>query len=172
MSFLSRIFGERRQRGRLQPLYSAIVSEARQPDWYRAGQVPDTIDGRFDMISAILSLILLRLEREGKGTRDDSVVLTEIFISDMDGSLRQMGIGDLIVGKHVGRMMSALGGRLAAFREAGTGALDEPVIRNIFHETPPSSEAVSFVAGRLGALRDALAGTPSDRILAGDVPSP
>jgi cytochrome b pre-mRNA-processing protein 3 len=172
VSFLSRIFGEKRDRERLSALYGAIVVQARDPVWYREGQVPDTVDGRFDMIAALLSLVLLRLEREGKETRDNSVLLTELFIADMDGSVRQMGIGDLMVGKHVGRMMSALGGRLTAFRDAGDGPLDGPVARNVFRESPPSEEAVQFVSARMERIRDALAATPIEHILAGKLPRP
>ncbi|HEY9554416.1 ubiquinol-cytochrome C chaperone family protein [Allosphingosinicella sp.] len=172
MSFLSRIFGEKRNRDRLRPLYASLVAEARHPAWYREGQVPDTLDGRFDMVAAILALILLRLEHDGDEARDDSVLLTELFVDDMDGSVRQMGIGDLMVGKHVGRMVSALGGRLAAFRDAGGGAFDEPVVRNIFHESPPSDEAVRFVSARLGDFRDGLAAMPADRLLAGELRVP
>src|SRR6185295_16287598 len=72
LSFISRIFGDRRQRARLSPLYAAIVAAGRDPAWYREGQVPDTIDGRFDMVAAILALVLLRLEREGDRNRKDS----------------------------------------------------------------------------------------------------
>ena len=64
------------------PLYSAIVVEARRPDWYRAG-VPDTIDGRFDMVASVLSLVLLRLEREGPEPRSSQTLLTETFVDDM-----------------------------------------------------------------------------------------
>ena len=170
MSFLSRIFGEKRDRERLRPLYDAIVAEARDPAWYREGRVPDTLDGRFDMVAAVLALVLLRLEREGDAAKDDSVRLTETFIADMDGSVRQLGIGDLMVGKHVGRMVSALGGRLAAFREAAHGSLEAPVTRNIFHESPPSEAAVRFVSARLADLRDRLAAFPADRLMAGEVP--
>ena len=56
-----------------------------------------------------------------------SVLLTEIFIDDMDGTLRQIGIGDYVVGKHVGRMMGALGGRLTAFARRAGGGLDDAV---------------------------------------------
>src|ERR1700754_4284962 len=144
MSLFQRIFGEKRQRAPLRPLYDAIVAKGREPAWYRDGQVPDTLDGRFDMIAAILSLVLLRLEKEGEAARDQSVLLTEIFIGDMDGTPRQLGIGDYVVGKHVGRMMSALGGRIAAFRAGReAGSLTEAVTRNIFHEAPPSDEAVA-----------------------------
>ena len=66
------------------PLYAAIIAETRRPDWYREAGVPDTLDGRFDMIAAVLTLVLLRLEQENERTRDDSVALTETFIGDMD----------------------------------------------------------------------------------------
>ena len=171
MSFFQRIFGEARQRAPLQPLYRAIVARGREPAWYRDGQVPDTLDGRFDMIAAVLSLVLLRLEKEGEATRDQSVLLTEIFIADMDSELRQLGVGDFVVGKHVGRMMGALGGRLTALRAArAKGALDAAVARNIFHDEPPSDPAVAFVAGGLERFAAALDGMPVVEVLAGRLP--
>jgi cytochrome b pre-mRNA-processing protein 3 len=168
LSLLRSIFGEAKQRAPLEPLYRAIVARGRDPAWYREGQVPDTIDGRFDMIAAILALVLLRLEAEGEAGRDPSVLLTELFIDDMDGTLRQIGIGDYVVGKHVGRMMSALGGRLAAFRAGREqGAFGDAVERNIFHEAPPSAEALAMVAGRLERFAAGLDGTGLDDLLAG-----
>lgn len=156
------------------PLYGALVALGRDPDWYRAGQVPDTIEGRFDMVAAVLALVLLRLEREGEAARLESVLLTELFVDDMEATLRQIGIGDYVVGKHVGRMMSALGGRLAALRAAreGAGTLEEAVQRNVFHEAPPSAEALGFVAARLERLSDALDAAALDDLLAGRMPSP
>ena len=171
MSIIQRIFGETKQRAPLQPLYRAIVARGREPAWYRAGQVPDTLDGRFDMIAAILSLVLLRLETEGESGKGPSVLLTEIFIDDMDGTLRQLGVGDYVVGKHVGRMMSALGGRLAAFRAGReVGSLAEAVSRNIFHEAPPSDAALAFVAGGLEHFAAGLDGAPAASVLAGALP--
>ena len=171
MSFFRRIFGEAKQREPLQPLYAAIVAKGREPAWYRDGQVPDTLDGRFDMIAAILSLVLLRLEREGEAKRGQTVLLTEIFIKDMDAELRQLGVGDYVVGKHVGRMMGALGGRLTALRAArADGSLDEAVARNIFHETPPSDAAVTFVADGLERFAAALDAMPAEEVLAGRLP--
>lgn len=116
-SFLQRLLGRDDPKAGLMPLYHAVVAEGRQPHWYLQGGVPDTLDGRFDMIVAILAQVLIRLE--ALGAKQDSVWLTELFVDDMDGQLRQIGVGDMIVGKHVGRMMSALGGRLQALRDAG-----------------------------------------------------
>lgn len=147
MSFLQRIFGKDR-RSRLGPLYLAVVARGRDPAWYREGGVPDTLDGRFDMMAAIMAIVLLRLEREGEAGREPSVLLTEIFIDDMDSSLRQIGIGEYVVGKHVGRLMGALGGRLGSLREvlAKGEPFDAFVHRNIFHENPVEPEALQFVA--------------------------
>lgn len=171
MSFFQRIFGETRQREPLQPLYRAIVAKGREPGWYRDGEVPDTLDGRFDMIAAIMSLVLLRLEAEGDAARDPSVLLTEIFIKDMDAELRQLGVGDYVVGKHIGRMMGALGGRLTALRTArAEGSFDQAVARNIFHEAPPSGAALAFVAGGLATFAAALDKAPAADVLAGHLP--
>jgi len=121
----------------------------------------------------VVALALLRLEAEGEAGKGPSVLLTEIFIEDMDGTLRQIGIGDYVVGKHIGRMMSALGGRLGAFRDAGEdGPLAEAVRRNVFHDSPPADAALDFVARRLETFRRALAETPLSSLYDGKVPRP
>ena len=173
MSFLQRLFGETKQRAALMPFYQALVEIGRDPDWYRDGEVPDTLDGRFDMVAAVTALALLRLESEGETGKLPSVLLTEIFIDDMDGTLRQIGIGDYVVGKHVGRMVGALGGRLGAIRDgAEDGSLADAVRRNVFHDSPPSEEKVDFVTRRLERLRQALAETELASLYEGKVPRP
>ena len=173
MSFLSRIFGGRADRRGLQPLYDAAVAVARDKSWFSDGGVPDTIDGRFDMLAAIIALILIRLEREGESGRAPSVKLTELFIDDMDSTLRQIGIGDFVVGKHVGRMMSALGGRLQSFREAVAGGDWEAAVRrNLFRESPSDEAAPRRVATRLAAFKAALDETDAPALLAGELPRP
>ena len=113
-------------------LWHAIVTEARDKRWYRDFGVADTVEGRFDIITLVLAVVLLRIEREGDGA--SSVALTELFIEDMDSQLRQSGVGDLMVGKHVGKLMATLGGRIGALREAlpvGGAPLAEAVGRNV-----------------------------------------
>lgn len=153
------------------PLYAAIVAQARVPDWYREGGVPDTTDGRFDMVASVLALVLLRLEREGDATKQAQVLLAETFVDDMDGALRQMGIGDLMVGKHVGRMMGALGGRLTAYREAlgGDGDLHLVVRRNIFRDEAADASHVAHVEHALCALAARIDATPPEQLLAGRI---
>jgi len=152
------------------PLYAAIVGEARVPEWYRSG-VPDTTDGRFDMVASVLSLVLLRLERERAGTRAAQALLAETFIADMDGELRQMGVGDLMVGKHVGNMMGALGGRVGAYKEALTGRSDlgAAVARNIFRDEAADPAQVAAVEARMRALAARIDAVLLDALLAGNI---
>lgn len=172
LALLSRLFGERRERAALRPLYDALVAAAREPAWYREGGVPDTLEGRFDMLATLLALVLIRLEAEGEGARAESVALTEIFIDDMDGTLRQIGIGDFVVGKHVGKLIGLLGGRLGALREAmsGEAALEPVVRRNVFRDGPASDSQVAWVESRLRRLHEWLAGTAMEPLLAGTLP--
>ncbi len=126
------------------------------------------------MVATMLALVLLRLEAEGEGGRAESVSLTEIFIDDMDGTLRQIGIGDFVVGKHVGKLLGALGGRLGALREAlaGTAPLEPAIRRNIWRDEPADEARVGFVAARLRRLHERLAATAMEPLLAGRLPAP
>jgi len=172
MSFFSKIFSRDNPNAKMQPLYNAIVSEGRQLAWYEEAQVPDSLDGRFDMIAAIFSLVLIRLEKDDERGQE-LAWLTEVFIKDMDGQLRQIGIGDMIVGKHVGRMMGALGGRVGAYREAlENGAdLQDAILRNIFRGEKPDDAALGILASRLTTYHAALQECDADAIIAGELPA-
>ncbi len=169
VTLLKRFLGTRADVGALNPLYDAIVAQARRPHWYLDGAVPDTLDGRFDMVSSVLSLVLLRLE--ALDAREETALLTERFVTDMDGQLRQRGIGDLVVGKHVGRMMSQLGGRLTAYREgfAAGGVLAGAIDRNIYRGAAAPDAARAHVEQELRALGNGLAGRDLTTLLAGDI---
>jgi cytochrome b pre-mRNA-processing protein 3 len=112
-------------------LYDEIVAVARRPDWYVSGGVPDTVDGRFDMVVLALSLLLVRLERDADDARARALssLLIERFVADMDGSFREIGIGDMVIGKHMGRAMQALGGRLGSYRDALAADADSALLR-------------------------------------------
>ena len=168
-SLFQRFFSRHDPKEAMQPLYNAIVAEGRQPHWYLEGQVPDMIDGRFDMIVAILAQVLMRLE--ALGAAQESVWLTELFVDDMDGQLRQEGIGDVVVGKHIGRMVSALGGRLAAYRPALSGEDDlaDALRRNLYRGEAPSAEALAHVESALRARWVRLGCLSRDALIAGDL---
>lgn len=170
MTLLHRLFGKADDpRATYRPLYDAIVARGRLPAWYLDG-APDTVDGRFDVITAILAHVLIRLEGD-PAAKQPSVYLAELFVDDMDGQLRQFGIGDIVVGKHVGRMMAALGGRLTAYRDAGgePTALRDALVRNLWRGEDPGVGA-DAVAARLAQFAGALDQTSVAELLAGQVP--
>jgi cytochrome b pre-mRNA-processing protein 3 len=158
--FLKRLFA--RDDAGMAATYAAVVTEARRPEWYARYGVPDTIDGRFDMIALVLSLVLLRLEREGRDP--DSVQLTERFIDDMDGQVREIGFGDLGVGKQVGKTVSLLGGRLGAYRAGIDAATLE---RTLWRGTPPAYHIADAALAEVLVLRDRIDALSLDDIVAG-----
>jgi cytochrome b pre-mRNA-processing protein 3 len=169
LAALKRIFSRTSGRAELVPLYRAIVAEARTPIWYLDGKVPDTIDGRFDMVGMMMAVVLLRLEQIGDAGKHPSVMLTELFVDDMDGQLREEGMGDVVVGKHIGRMVSALGGRTGAYRDglAPGGDLDGALIRNVYRGEAPDAAALGYLANRLRWIDHGLAARSLEALLQG-----
>ena len=155
-------------------LWQAIVGEARDARWYRNFGVADSVEGRFDMITLVLAVVLLRIEREGDGA--SSVALTELFIEDMDSQLRESGVGDLMVGKRMGQLMATLGGRIGALREAlascgaalpgGGAALAEAVGRNA---TLVEGADAAPLAEELVRLAAQIETVPFERLLEGSL---
>lgn len=155
-------------------LYQAVVARGREPHWYEAGGVPDTVNGRFDMIASVLAVVLLRMEG-GPEVAAASAQLTECFIDDMDSQLRQIGIGDVVVGKRMGKMMGMVGGRLGAYREglageAGEAGFEDALLRNLYRGEHPGEAALAHSAGRLRSLHAALPIVSLDDLLAGRLP--
>jgi len=170
MSYFQRLFARKSDpREAYRPAYDAIVVAGRARAWYLDG-VPDTLDGRFEMIAAILAHVLLRVEGEPE-TAQPSVHLTELFVDDMDSQLRLIGIGDLVVGKQIGKMMSALGGRLTAYRDAAGDAvvIRTVLIRNLWAGEDPG-DAADKAAARLSAFAAALKPLSAEAILSGALP--
>ncbi len=171
MSFLDKILNRDNPNEVMQPLLDAIVAEGRQPHWYLDGAVPDTIDGRFDMIAAIFSMVTIRLEKE-EALKQEIAWLTELFIRDMDGQMRQIGIGDMVVGKHVGKIFGALGGRIGAYRDAleGGADLEEALLRNVYRGEAPEAEALAHVTAHVRQFHHALVNSAASDIATGKLP--
>ena len=150
------------------PLWNAVVETARAPHWYQAGGVPDTLDGRFDMVSLVLALVLHRIDDDPAQTLA-GVELTELFVTDMDGQMRQIGFGDMVVGKQIGRMVGALGGRLGAYRAAdGSDELRAALVRNLWRGNPPAEAELAHVMAGAAALRGALGAIPVAELIVAD----
>ncbi|MGY6550332.1 MAG: ubiquinol-cytochrome C chaperone family protein [Erythrobacter sp.] len=160
MSFLSRLLGTAPDpRERVRPLWHRVVELARDPAYYSDCAVADSVGGRFDLITAMVSVMMVRLE--ASELRAESAFLAELFVEDMEGQLREFGVNDVVVGKRVGKLMSVLGGRLGAYRGALNARdhekLAAAVQRNVtFAEGTDEAEAAAKVAARLIALSERL----------------
>lgn len=167
MSLFSRILGKREDdRAQVRSLWHRVVEIAREKQWYAQCGIADTVPGRFDAITLVLALVMLRMERSASLIAP-SAKLTELFVADMDGQLRQSGVGDLVVGKRMGKLMGALGGRLEVLRGAlpqGAEALEPVVKRNL---TLIEGADVAALAVRVTALADQLDAVSDEDLLAG-----
>ncbi|PEQ11420.1 hypothetical protein B2G71_17355 [Novosphingobium sp. PC22D] len=169
MSMLSRLLRKGPDKKEsLRPLWHRVVEIAREKRWYAQCGVADTVPGRFDAVTMVLALVMLRMERE-EALITPSVFLTELFVDDMDGQLRQSGVGDLVVGKRMGKLMSVLGGRIAALREGLSDegpslaqALERNVTLNEGADTALLAREVRKLAAEIGA-------TGADDLLAGQI---
>jgi len=172
MSLLQRLFGSNSAdpRERLRALYAAIIAKGRELHWYETGMVPDTLDGRFDMISSILAMALLRMENI-PGSGQDQAWLTEIFVDDMDAQMRETGLGDVVIAKDIGKVMSILGGRLGAFRGAfdDKAELNRSIERNIYEGETVDPAAQRHVAKQLAAFWQRLLACDADALIAGEI---
>jgi cytochrome b pre-mRNA-processing protein 3 len=158
------------------PLWHRTVELARDPRWYAAGEqgggIADSVAGRFDAITLVLCAVLLRMERD-PALVPPSVLLTELFVEDMDGQLRQSGVGDLVVGKHIGKLVSSLGGRLGALREALAQADDAALVAAVERNVSlDNSGNPARIAALLRGFAGALAAVPADDLLAARIVLP
>lgn len=170
MSLLSRLLGKPDQdQEAIRPLWHRTVEIAREPGWYARGGVADTVPGRFDAITLVLALVMLRMDGHD-ALRAPSARLTELFVEDMDGQLRQSGVGDLVVGKRMGKLVGVLGGRIDALREALAQSDDAALIATIDRNVTMNDDADrAAIAAEMRVLAATLAATTDEDLLAGRI---
>jgi cytochrome b pre-mRNA-processing protein 3 len=170
-----KLFSRKRTDGTIESLYGAIVAQARQPAFYNSFGVPDTLDGRFDMLVLHVALFFRRTRREADAVRDLGQAVFDRFCSDMESSLREIGIGDTKVPKEMRRMGEAFYGRASAYEAALTqpddAALAAALARNILRETS-TSPAARRLAGYVRCAASALAEEDSRAFLNGAISFP
>lgn len=128
-------FQKRREiKAQAKSLYEAAVAQARQPVFYEDCEVPDSVDGRFEMIALHCFILMYRLQEAGAPKL--SQALFDVFFVRMDRSLREMGVGDLAVPKHMKRMMNGFNGRADNYASAllagDKSQLKEALVRNVY----------------------------------------
>jgi cytochrome b pre-mRNA-processing protein 3 len=131
---LSNLFWPSAEDTAARQLYRATVAQARQVKFYTDWRVPDSATGRFDLISLHAFLVLYRLKDDASSTSFQQNYAGALF-EDMDRNLREMGVGDLSVGKKIRRMAEGFFGRSAAYNKALSGEgepLGDVLKRNLY----------------------------------------
>jgi cytochrome b pre-mRNA-processing protein 3 len=151
-------------------LFDALTQEARRPDWYVDGAVPDTFDGRFAVLATATALALVRLERDGEAGNRASVALTERFVEVMESEHRQLGIGDPTLGRVVRKLVGMVARRTDLWRAALTsGAEWTAPTRESLYKSEVPDRALRHSAEALHALWQRLDGAPLDRLEQGEI---
>jgi len=170
-----RLFPKRRHHSNhAASVYAAVVKAARNPLFYARLGVPDTLDGRFEILSIVLHAVVRRLVHGEDPDTAFSRRITEHFVVDMDSNLREMGVGDVRVAKKMKTLYGAYGGRVAAYDIAlasGGDALEKAVARNVFPEGA-SEGAAAALAAYIRAANAMLEGISSADISLGQVAFP
>jgi cytochrome b pre-mRNA-processing protein 3 len=166
------LFSRRRRVATAAAVYAAIVAQSRRTEFYSDYGVPDTPDGRFDLIVLHQALLVRRLAGEAD-LRDLAQAVLDAFFRDMDGNLREMGVGDLAVPKKMLAFGEAFYGRLWAYDkalDAGDGiALAAALARNIYGETSAASTQVRRLAAYVVAAEAALSAAGTAALMSGTV---
>lgn len=157
-------------------LYTAAVGAARDPAFYAELGVPDTLDGRFDLVGVHVFLLIDRLQDAPAPGPELAQAVFDAMFSDMDFNLREMGVSDMRIGKRVKEMWEAFHGRARAYADAvasqdGT-ALPDALARNVWHGAMPPPGASDTLAALVRRDRAAFAVLPLEDFVAGTVRFP
>lgn len=165
-------FRSRPDRAAVAALYGAIVDQARKPGFFASRGVPDTLDGRFETLALHAFLVLKRLKSDRPATADFAQALFDAMFADLDRGLREMGAGDLGVGRRVKAMASGFLGRVQAYESGlagGEAALRGALRRNLYGTVEPREADLAGMADYLRRQSAALAAQPTEGLLAGRV---
>lgn len=152
--------------------YGAVVAQARRPEFFASCGVPDTLDGRFELICLHAFLYLHRLKHESAPAAELGQTFFDAMFADFDRSLREIGTGDLSVGREVKKMAQSFFGRIQAYEQGlqdGDTSLAAALSRNLFGTAAAPPGAVPAMAGYLREEAARLHGQSRDQLLAGRV---
>jgi cytochrome b pre-mRNA-processing protein 3 len=153
---LKTLANSRKRRQAAVRLASALVARARDPIFFTKFNVPDTIDGRFDLVALHAFLVLDRLEASGR--RDLSQAFTDAVFAGFDEGLRDLGAGDIGMGRRMKKIANAFYGRLNAYRSAtGEVALTAALLRNLYRGDAVNEASARELAKYAEGARTALA---------------
>jgi cytochrome b pre-mRNA-processing protein 3 len=155
-------------------LYAAAAAQARAPALYAVFGAPDTVEGRFEIYTLHVSMVLRRLKGQGAQAAETAQFLFDAYVEALDGALRELGVGDLSVGKKMRKLGEAFYGRVRNYDDAFTALPDRAPLEQIVGRTVLMGEGASaaalvdYAAGAMAALDD----QPLEALLRGEVQWP
>jgi len=133
---LRNLFRQRPDERQGDALYALAVEQARQPDFYTALGVADRIDARFELYTLHVLILFLRLKQDGERGEVAAQKLFDTYISSLDNTLRELGVGDVSVGKKMRKLGESLYGRMNAYegplRAEDESALAASLAKNVY----------------------------------------
>jgi cytochrome b pre-mRNA-processing protein 3 len=172
---LSRLFSPRPAVLAGRRLYASAAAQARTPGLYAALGAPDTVEGRFELYSLHVALLLRRLKGQGPQAAETAQGLFDAYVQALDDALREMGVGDLSVGKKMRRLGEAFYGRVRNYDEAFAALPDSGPLAAIIGRTALMGETgadAGPLTGYAAAAMARLEAEPLETLLRGDAPWP
>jgi cytochrome b pre-mRNA-processing protein 3 len=173
--FLKRLFQAPRFQAESRALYRQIAERARRPVLYTLYAVPDTLDGRFEMLCLHAYAVFHCIKGKCTDAETLSQAIYDAMFTDLDGALRELGVADLGVGRRIKAMTEALNGRMQAydrgFAVEGNEELEQAVRRNVYGTTMPAADQVHGMTEYLRSIRSALAQASFEDLRSGRVMS-
>jgi cytochrome b pre-mRNA-processing protein 3 len=154
-------------------LHAAAVKQSRTESLYGRLGAPDTIEGRFELLTLHVILLVDRL-KDGPGeVAAVRQALFDVYVSQLDGALREMGVGDLAVGKRMRRLGEAFYGRCRSYEAAfsalpDVAALEAALDRTVFSAMPAA--ASEGLAAYVRRCRESLAAADTRSLISGVLP--
>jgi cytochrome b pre-mRNA-processing protein 3 len=171
-SILTHLFGSNERRQRTDRLLAAITAEARRPVYFEVLGVPDTLDGRFDLMSLFGALVFRSLAKKGRDGITLAQDTTDLMFSAFDDAIRSLGVGDSGIPRRVKTMGKAYIGRAKAYDEAITvgdlPALEQAIARNVYRGEAPEGVAAALAAQAMAEAAILMA-LPLERFQAGEL---
>lgn len=173
--FLDRLLKPRPAKLAGEKLYASAVAQARSSRFYAELGVRDSMEGRFELFTLHVVLVIERLKGQGDAAAETSQSVFDSYVRGLDDAFRQIGVSDTAVGKKMKKLAGAFYGRLKTYDEAVAGLPDDTAVRDFLARTAFEERGegdVTALSAYLTKARQALAGQPLDGLLQGDVTWP
>lgn len=170
------LFNNKARQAQIARLYDRILAQARDPSLFMAGRVPDTVEGRTDMMLLHLFLLMHRLREEQGEIHEIARGLCDRFFAELDRAMREMGVGDLTVPKKMRKIADIYAGCSSSYgnalRQDGNADLVDALLRNVYARDEARLPEAQALAAYVRRAASNLADKPAAHLVDGTLPFP